>query len=71
MHQDVAFEVDEVDRERAVSVVARGQAQLLTDREADAARELPLRSWVATDKDEVVAVEITEISGREFRLDRS
>jgi len=70
MHDDVAFEVDEVDQTRATSVVVRGSARLLADREADAARELPIQSWVATDKDEVVAIEVTQISGRTFRLVR-
>lgn len=27
-------------------------------------------SWVSTDKDEVVAIDATEISGRSFVLDR-
>ena len=67
MDDDVAFEVDE---RRATSVVARGRATLLRDSEADAAQALPIRSWVPTDKDAVVAVDVTEISGRSFRLDR-
>jgi uncharacterized protein len=70
MNEDVAFEADQYDQERATSVIVRGRAAFLTDREADVARELPLRSWVPTDKDAVVAIEVTEISGRSFRLDR-
>ena len=70
MHEDVAFEVDEVDEHRASSVVARGAARLLRDEEADRAAALPLRSWVPTDKDEVVAIDVREISGRAFRLER-
>jgi nitroimidazol reductase NimA-like FMN-containing flavoprotein (pyridoxamine 5'-phosphate oxidase superfamily) len=70
MNDDVAFEVDSFDRTRATSVIARGRAAFLTDREADAVRDLPLRSWLPTDKDEVVAIDVTEISGRAFRLDR-
>jgi nitroimidazol reductase NimA-like FMN-containing flavoprotein (pyridoxamine 5'-phosphate oxidase superfamily) len=69
MNEDVAFEVDEYDDARATSVIARGRAVFLTDSEADAARDLP-RSWVPTDKDAVVVIEVTEISGRSFRLDR-
>jgi nitroimidazol reductase NimA-like FMN-containing flavoprotein (pyridoxamine 5'-phosphate oxidase superfamily) len=70
MDEDVAFEVDEVGDDEATSVVVRGRAVLLRDREADEAQALPLRSWVPTDKDEVVAIDIREISGRSFRLDR-
>ena len=71
MNQDVAFEVDEFDQERATSVIARGRAAFLTDADVDALGDLPLRpSWVPTDKDAVVAIDVTEISGRSFRLDR-
>jgi nitroimidazol reductase NimA-like FMN-containing flavoprotein (pyridoxamine 5'-phosphate oxidase superfamily) len=69
MNEDVAFEVDEFDRDHATSVIVRGRAEFLTDGEADAVRDLP-RSWVPTDKDAVVAIEVTGISGRTFRLDR-
>jgi uncharacterized protein len=70
MNDDVAFEVDEVGDDRATSVIARGTARLLRDRELDAIEPVPVHSWVPTDKDEVVAVEIREISGRTFRLER-
>jgi nitroimidazol reductase NimA-like FMN-containing flavoprotein (pyridoxamine 5'-phosphate oxidase superfamily) len=70
MNDDVAFEVDEVGQDSATSVVARGTARLLRDGEADDVERVGLHSWVPTDKDEVVAVEIREISGRTFRLDR-
>jgi nitroimidazol reductase NimA-like FMN-containing flavoprotein (pyridoxamine 5'-phosphate oxidase superfamily) len=70
MNEDVAFEVDEVGDDRATSVVLRGTAELLRGAEADAADALPLRPWVLTDKDQLVAVEVREISGRRFRLDR-
>jgi nitroimidazol reductase NimA-like FMN-containing flavoprotein (pyridoxamine 5'-phosphate oxidase superfamily) len=71
MNEDVAFEVDEVGDDRATSVIVRGRAELLRDGDADAAQALPLRSWVPTDKDEVVAIEIRDISGRSFRLERA
>ncbi len=71
MNQDVAFEVDRFDEERATSVIVRGHATFLADHEADALDHLPLRPWVGTDKDAVVTIEVTEISGRSFRLDRS
>ena len=70
MHDDVAFEVDEFDEHEARSVIVRGTARLLREDEADRANALPLRSWVPTDKDEVVAIDVREISGRAFRLDR-
>jgi nitroimidazol reductase NimA-like FMN-containing flavoprotein (pyridoxamine 5'-phosphate oxidase superfamily) len=70
MNEDVAFEVDEVGDDRATSVVVRGQASLLRDGAADRAAGLPISSWVPTDKDEIVAIEVREISGRAFRLDR-
>ena len=56
MDEDVAFEVDEVGDDTATSVVARGRAALLRDREADEVLALPVRSWVPTDKDEAVAM---------------
>lgn len=67
----VAFEVDEVGDEVAISVVARGLATHLTGDAADAADDLPLHPWVPTVKQEFVAIEVTEISGRRFDLDRS
>jgi nitroimidazol reductase NimA-like FMN-containing flavoprotein (pyridoxamine 5'-phosphate oxidase superfamily) len=69
MDDDVAFEVDEVGQDQATSVVARGRAVLLRDNAADAVQALP-RSWVPTDKDEVVAIDVREVSGRTFRLER-
>lgn len=66
----VAFEVDHVDQDSATSVVARGIARHLTGPAADAAESLPLHPWVPTDKLEVVAVHVTEISGRRFDLQR-
>jgi uncharacterized protein len=70
MNKDVAFEVDEITEDRATSVVVRGTAVHLRGSEADAAGALLKRSWVPTVKYEVVAVDVVEISGRSFRLDR-
>ena len=70
MDADVAFETDRVGPDRATSVVVRGAANLLTEREVDDLGDVPVTSWVPTDKDEVVAVEVREISGRSFVLDR-
>lgn len=64
----VAFEVDQVDATSATSVVARGIARHLTGDAADDADALPLHTWVPTEKQDYVAVQITEISGRRFDL---
>jgi uncharacterized protein len=70
MNPDVAFEVDEIVGERATSIVLRGRARRLEEDEEHRADNLPLRSWVATAKWNVVEVEVTEISGRRFELSR-
>lgn len=70
LYRDVAFEVDAVDETQATSVVVRGRAVHLSDREAAASAASRIRSWVPTPKYEVVAIEVTEISGRSFLLDR-
>lgn len=72
MNPDVALEIDEVDDEddTAWSVVARGTARILAGREAREADQLRLRPWVGPDKHEVVAIEVTELTGRAFQLAR-
>lgn len=70
MNSDVAFEVDELVDEVAASVIVRGRARLLEEDEAHRAETLPLRSWVATSKWNVVEIEVAEISGRTFELTR-
>ena len=68
MHGDVAFEIDDVGEQQAWSVVARGRASIL---EGDPAREtwdLPLRTWVGFDKYVVVAINVTEVTGRRYDL---
>jgi nitroimidazol reductase NimA-like FMN-containing flavoprotein (pyridoxamine 5'-phosphate oxidase superfamily) len=70
MNENVAFEVDRVDDDNATSVVVRGVASLLRDTAADRADALLVPSWVPTDKDEIVAIDVREISGRKFQLDR-
>jgi uncharacterized protein len=69
VNRGVAFEVDRVDAEHAVSVVVRGTARHLEGAAADAAEALPLRPWVGTDKFEFVAITIEEITGRRFHLE--
>lgn len=72
MDKDVAFEIDLIDdeAERAWSVVARGAAELLEGQQARDTDNLRLRPWVDEAKYNVVAITVTEISGREFRLAR-
>jgi nitroimidazol reductase NimA-like FMN-containing flavoprotein (pyridoxamine 5'-phosphate oxidase superfamily) len=70
MNQDVAFEIDHYDKQRAVSVVVRGTARELQGEEADQAEHLPLRPWVPTAKFSIVEIKPVEVTGRLFRLDR-
>jgi hypothetical protein len=70
MHSDVAFEIDGIEGEQAWSVVARGRGRRLDGPEAREADDLPLRPWVDTPKFNVVAIEVTEVTGRAFHLDR-
>ena len=70
MNQDVAFEIDHYDEDRAVSVVVRGAARELEGEEADRVDQLGLRPWVPTAKFSVVEIKPVEVTGRAFRLDR-
>lgn len=70
MNADVAFEVDEIEAEVATSIVLRGNAHELIGDRARAVEALPLRPWVGTPKMRIVAIDITEISGRRFSLSR-
>lgn len=70
MNPGVAFEVDEMDAVTATSVVIRGTAEHLDEGAARATELRHPRTWVDTPKYEVVAIQVTEISGRRFRLDR-
>jgi nitroimidazol reductase NimA-like FMN-containing flavoprotein (pyridoxamine 5'-phosphate oxidase superfamily) len=67
---DVAFEIDSYDQEMAFSVVAQGKVEEIVD--ADQRREatVHLRPWVRTQKKHVFSLSITELTGREFHLDR-
>ncbi len=70
MHGDVAFEVDHFEDESAWSVVARGQARKVEGQEERDTDNLPLRPWIQTPKYNVVAIDVTEVTGRAFNLDR-
>ena len=68
MNPDVAFEVDEIAQDQAVSVVVRGFATHLGGSATVIADHAELHPWVPTYKDEVVVIDATEISGRRFQL---
>jgi uncharacterized protein len=72
MNEDVAFEIDRIDDavETAWSVIARGRAHILDGDEARQADNLRLRPWVSSEKHNVVAITVEEVSGREFHLAR-
>ena len=66
---DIAFEIDGESGDTAWSVVVRGTANLLDERAAQRADDLALRPWVSFDKDYVVEITPTAVTGRRFRLD--
>jgi nitroimidazol reductase NimA-like FMN-containing flavoprotein (pyridoxamine 5'-phosphate oxidase superfamily) len=72
MNEDVAFEIDRIEDsdENAWSVIARGKAFILEGDEARDTDNLRLRPWVTSEKFNVVAISVQEISGREFHLAR-
>ncbi|MBZ5738056.1 pyridoxamine 5'-phosphate oxidase family protein [Nocardioides mangrovi] len=67
---EVAFEVDDVAGETAVSVVVRGRARHLEEDEAHRAEQLPLRPWLGSPKYDVVEIVPTAVTGRRFELSR-
>lgn len=67
---DVAFEIDEMTDEAAMSVVCRGHAVELAGEQALMVDQLRLRPWVRTTKHHVVAIRVDEISGRFFELSK-
>lgn len=65
----LAFEVDEVIADHATSVIAYGTGRVVTtSKEADLASSAGLQSWVATYKSTIVAIDITRMSARRYRL---
>ena len=70
MHPRVAFEVDEIGATSATSVIARGTATQLSEREVTDTEALQPRPWIDTPKYEVIAIDLHEISGRTFVVDR-
>lgn len=70
LHADVALEIDWHDEVSAWSVVARGHLRRLGEDEAHRIDSLPHRSWLATDKYDVIELEPEAVTGRRFRLQR-
>lgn len=72
MNEDVAFEVDKVDDDAAMSLVLRGKARLLEGDEEHVVEGLPLRPWVPTLKYNAVAITPNdgEMTGRSFSLSK-
>ena len=70
LQSDVALEIDWHDDMAAWSVVARGHLRQLDEAQAHRVDELARRSWLATDKYEVVELEPEALTGRRFRLHR-
>ena len=67
---EMAFEVDRYDERQAYSVVAHGRARVLGEDEEHRAEHVPLTSWVATLKYNVVEIAPNRVTGRRFHLDR-
>lgn len=72
MNEDVAFEIDRIDdeAESAWSVIARGHARILEGQDHRDADNLRLRPWTSSNKHNVVAIDVTEVTGRRFHLAR-
>jgi nitroimidazol reductase NimA-like FMN-containing flavoprotein (pyridoxamine 5'-phosphate oxidase superfamily) len=70
LHADVALEIDWHDDVSAWSVVARGHLRRLGEDEAHRIDSLPHRSWLATDKYDVIELGPEAVTGRRFRLQR-
>jgi nitroimidazol reductase NimA-like FMN-containing flavoprotein (pyridoxamine 5'-phosphate oxidase superfamily) len=66
----VAFEVDRIVGETALSVVVRGRARRLEELEEQRADQVPLHTWIDTPKYFVVEVSPEEVTGREIALHR-
>lgn len=63
MDADVAFEIDDYVDERAWSVLVRGYAKVLRhEDDIERAENSRLRSWLATDKQNLIEITPTEIS---------
>lgn len=70
LRSDVAFEIDWYDDATAWSVVARGRLRQLEEDEQRRLDSLATRSWIPTEKPEVVELVPDEVTGRRFVLRR-
>jgi nitroimidazol reductase NimA-like FMN-containing flavoprotein (pyridoxamine 5'-phosphate oxidase superfamily) len=70
LKSDVAFEIDWYDESTAWSVLARGRLRQLEEDEQSRIRSLGARSWIPTDKPEVIELLPDVVSGRRFVLQR-
>ena len=69
VHDAVAFEADGILSDEAWSVVVHGKAhQLQTSADIEVARSSGVSPWIPTQKESWVKIEVTNISGRHFRL---
>lgn len=66
-NKKVAFEVDEIREKDATSVIVYGHARIVeTAEEKEHAEQAGLQSWIASYKSELIAIDISDISGRSF-----
>lgn len=66
----VAFEVDDVGAVGAECAIARGTLRVVdTTRELETVDRLGLHPHVPTQKDHVIAIDVTEVTGRRFSFD--
>jgi nitroimidazol reductase NimA-like FMN-containing flavoprotein (pyridoxamine 5'-phosphate oxidase superfamily) len=66
----IGFELDEVGPETARSVIVRGRAHEIEDEAEVAEATATLHPWVPTEKRRVLAIEVVDLSGRSFSLQR-
>jgi uncharacterized protein len=71
LQSDVALEIDWHDDLVAWSVLARGRLRQLDEGEAHRVDSLPRRSWLPTDKQNIVELQPEAVTGRRFRLHRA
>ncbi|GAB79165.1 Nitroimidazol reductase NimA, pyridoxamine 5'-phosphate oxidase superfamily [Austwickia chelonae] len=67
---EVVFEVDDITDERATSVIVRAIPRALPHDEARWSDQMRLRPWVVSEKDHVIGLTPTLVSGRSFTLAR-
>ena len=70
MHAEVAFEIDWYDETSAWSVMVRGRARRLDDRELHRLDAVSAVPWVSTQKLEAIELAPEVVTGRRFLLQR-